>query len=325
MVFNRGERMKKVLAVFIMWILILAGVMSAAGCSMRLRKIRFGTAGIGGNYYSFGKTFSEFLMGDIPSVDVKVLSTAGSAENLKMITGKKPELELAIIQADILNEMEVEKDASFGAVAGMYAEALQIVVRQDSGIQSVEDLKGKTVSLGESSSGTERNAQVVLEAYGLNDGDYEACHLKYTDASGALEDGSIDAFFCTMGIPTSTIRTLAGKIPIRLLDVDADLAEDIMREHPFYVSYTIPAGTYTGQKSEVRTIGVKSVLVAHNSLSTDMVNKITNSLFAHAKELKYAVWVDYEPDPQEAVTDLPIPLHEGARSWYESNGIALPD
>ena len=246
MFFNRGERMKKMLAVFIMWILILAGVMSAAGCSMRLRKIRFGTAGIGGNYYSFGKTFSEFLMGDIPSVDVKVLPTAGSAENLKMITGKKPELELAIIQADILNEMEEEKDASFGAVAGMYAEALQIAVRQDSGIQSIGDLKGKTVSLGESSSGTERNAQVVLEAYGLNDEDYEACHLKYTDASEALEDGSIDAFFCTMGIPTSAIRTLAGKIPIRLLDVDADLAEDIMGEHPFYVSYTIPAGTYTG-------------------------------------------------------------------------------
>ena len=316
--------MKKMLTFFILWMLVLAGILSMAGCSMRFRKVRIGTAGIGGNYYSFGKTFSEFLMGDISTVDVKVISTAGSAENLKMITGQKPQIDLAIIQADILNEMEEEKDLAIGAVAGMYAEALQIAVRQDSGIKSVEDLRGKTISLGETNSGTERNAQVVLEAYGLNDGAYEACHLKYTDASRALEDGTIDAFFCTMGIPTSSIRTLSGRIPIRLLEVDADLAEDIMREHPFYVSFTIPAGTYTGQKKEVRTIGVKSVLVAHNSLGRDMVNKITNSLFAHAGELKYAVWVDYEPDPREAVTDLPIPLHDGARSWYEENGIALP-
>ena len=106
---NRGERMKKMLTFFILWMLVLAGILSMAGCSMRFRKVRIGTAGIGGNYYSFGKTFSEFLMGDISTVDVKVISTAGSAENLKMITGQKPQIDLAIIQADILNEMEEER------------------------------------------------------------------------------------------------------------------------------------------------------------------------------------------------------------------------
>ena len=241
--------MKKMLTFFILWMLVLAGILSMAGCSMRFRKVRIGTAGIGGNYYSFGKTFSEFLMGDISTVDVKVISTAGSAENLKMITGQKPQIDLAIIQADILNEMEEEKDPAIGAVAGMYAEALQIAVRQDSGIKSVEDLRGKTISLGETNSGTERNAQVVLEAYGLNDGAYEACHLKYTDASRALEDGTIDdTIIIPRGVKTLSINPLNW-------ETDDTMAERTLNKGAVMETGGVPipelCGAYIGDRGQL--------------------------------------------------------------------------
>ena len=74
---------------------------------------------------------------------------------------------------------------------------------------------------------------------------------------------------------------------------------------------------------DVKTIGVKSVLVASEKLGKDAVKKITQSLFTHAKELQYAVSVDYEPDPAAAVKDLPIELHEGAKEWYRENGIEI--
>ena len=71
----------------------------------------------------------------------------------------------------------------------------------------------------------------------------------------------------------------------------------------------------------MKTIGVKSVLVASDTLSAGVVKKITQSFFDHAGELRYAVTVDYKPNPAEAVKDLPIALHEGARAWYKENKI----
>ena len=94
-----------------------------------------------------------------------------------------------------------------------------------------------------------------------------------------------------------------------------------MDTYSFFSSYTIPAGTYTGLNRDVKTIGVKSVLVASDTLSAGVVKKITQSFFDHAAELRYAVTVDYKPDPAEAVKDLPIALHEGARAWYKENKI----
>ena len=177
----------------------------------------------------------------------------------------------------------------------MYAEAPQIAVRQDSGIKSVEDLRGKTISLGETNSGT--GAECTGCAGSIRPG--MTALMKpppqiYRCFPERLKTGPLMPFSapwayrphpygrCQVGFPSAFWKWMKS-------------AEDIMREHPFLCFFHDPRRDLsTGQKKEVWTIGVKSVLVAHNSLA-DMVNKITNSLFAHAGELKYAVWVDYEP------------------------------
>ena len=145
-----------------------AVILSAAGCAGRLKKIRIGTAGIGGNYNSFGNAYAQLLMGDYKGVDVEVKVTAGSGENLKLITKEPPEIDLAIMQADVISEMQKTdgNTSGFKAVAGMYTEAVQIVVRKDSGITDVSDLHGKKIGIGASGSGTEKNAMLILKVIG---------------------------------------------------------------------------------------------------------------------------------------------------------------
>lgn len=318
---RRHLRRKPVRVLSVIVVFVLAAL--TAACSGNAKEIRMGTARIGGNYYSFGITFAQFLMDDIRGVDVQVKATTGSGANLRMITQKEPEIELALLQADVISELADKSDSSpgFGAIAGLYTEAVQLVVRADSGIREVSDLEGRVISVGEAESGTEKNALMVLSAYGIDPGTYTCRNLNYAGAAHAMEDGSIDAFFCTMGTPATVIGALAQKVPISLLDISGEEAESILDTYSFFSSYTIPAGTYTGLNKDVKTIGVKSVLVASDTLSAGVVKKITQSFFDHAAELRYAVTVDYKPDPAEAVKDLPIALHEGARAWYKENKI----
>ncbi|MDO5133755.1 MAG: TAXI family TRAP transporter solute-binding subunit, partial [Eubacteriales bacterium] len=307
---------------------VFAAVLSVAllfsGCGKSDKGIRMGTAGEGGNYYSFGQAFGKFLEDDIEGLDVDVRVTAGSAANIRLMTDKGKYIELAIAQADVINDyLASNSQPGFGAIAGLYTEACQVVTLADSGITSVRDLRGRAVSVGEEESGSEKNAKQILQAYGISMDMVDAKNMNYTEAADALNKGEIDAFFCTVGVQTTTVEQLAKKTPIRLLDITGTEAEALTDTYPYFVSYTIPAGTYTGQAQDVQTLGVKSILIASSSLSADRVKQITGCLFDHVQDLEYVVPVDFELDPVLATKDIPVPFHDGAKAWYSDNGIAI--
>lgn len=332
---KNSDRHISVKKVYILVLMVLtAFTFSLAGCGHRSTRISIGTAGMGGNYYSFGKAYAQVLMHEMEDADVQAKVTAGSGANLRMLTMEKPELDLAIVQSDLLarslvstgsSNANTENTPGVQAIAGMYTEAVQIVVRKDSGIDTVSDLQGKLISVGEAESGTESDALMILRASGLRDGMYILRNLNYGESVQALAEGKIDAFFCTMGVPMTAIASTAKKVPLDLVSLSDEEVEKITGQHSWYVPCTVPAGTYNGMETDVYTIGVKAVLVGSGSLSDELVKTITGSLFAHADELQYSVTVDYKPDPAEAVKDLPIPLHAGAKAWYEENGIAVTD
>ena len=148
-------------------VLFLLTALTACG---QKDKLRIGTAGEGGNYNSLGHALSDTLGGEPYKISTEVKTTAGSAANIRLLS--KDYLELAFAQSDVIDEMyygTLEEAAmkGFSAVAALYPEPVQIVVKADSQIVSVNDLAGKTVSVGEADSGTQKNAAQILQAYGL--------------------------------------------------------------------------------------------------------------------------------------------------------------
>ena len=310
------RRTKLVLAGVLLFIAVL--ILAFYGRSDRA--MRFGTAGIGGVYYNFGQEFGDFLSDEGLKIDVK--ETAGSAANLRLLSGGF--IQIAIAQTDVLNdawtgtEMFDGKDPlrGYSAVASLYTEACQVVTTAASGIESVRDLSGKTVSTGEKESGTEQNAKQILRTYGLSEDMVEEVSLNYADAAKALESGEIDAFFYTGGIQTGMIEDLAEKTDIRLLPVDGKERENLTSAYSYYSSCVIPAKTYTGQDTEVETIGVRSVLVVNDKVKKDTARKIAQTLYEHVEELQSGVTVELSLSAE----DLPIPLHEGAKEYYATAG-----
>lgn len=308
---------------------LLTLVLLITGCAAGSTRIRFGAAGLGGTYHVFADTFAQVLTGQNEKYDVDVKDTAGSAANLRLLSDGY--IQMAIAQTDLTNDAYygtgIFHDGNiyqgYSAIAGLYTEACQIVVRKDSGIESVEDLQGKTVSVGEEESGTEQNAEQILAAYGLSEKLVDEVNLDYTSAADELKEGTIDALFCTAGTATTMIGELARQCEIKLIALDENAIGKLLGSYDFYTRYTIPAGTYQNQTEDVQTVGVKAVLLASNQLSEKTVEKITQILFEQKQQLQYALPVDLELDEQEAVEGITIPFHEGAETYYNSLGISV--
>lgn len=310
-------------------ILVCLCLLMTTGCS-RQETIRFGAAGVGGMYYPFANAFTELASKDETGINWKVKSTAGSAANLRLLSDNY--IELGIAQADLIEDAYYGKGSfhsgkyrGYKAVASLYPEACQIVVRKDSDITSLDDLEGKTVSIGEEESGTERNATQILEMCGLPDNLVDMKNLDYTDAADQLAEKKIDAFFCTAGICTTVIEELTKECDIRLVEIPESCRQKLKKAYSFYNDYVIPAGTYSGQTEDIQTLSVQSVLLASNTLSEKTVQKLTESLFKHIKDIQYSTSINLQLTPQDAVKGITIPFHPGAEVYYKAEGIELPE
>ena len=299
-------------------ILLCVMLFALSGCRISGNTIRFGAANIGGMYYSFANTFTELANETTSAYNFEVRTTAGSTANLRLLSDNY--IELGIAQADLIYDA-YQKNSNLRAIAGLYTEACQLVVRADSDIKSLDDLSGHTVSIGAEESGTERNASEILEFAGMPSSIVKTKNLDYIDAAHQLETGDIDAFFCTAGLTTTIIEELSRECEIRLISIGDSVIDKMLSTSDAYSRYTIPAGTYKGQDEEVSTIGVTSVLVTSDSMSSDIIKQMTAMLFESAKELQYSTSLDLHLNEKFAITNIPIPFHEGAVEYYEDNGL----
>lgn len=314
--------MKKLLALLLVMMTVLL-----CSCSTGGETIRFGAAGTGGIYNETANSIKSIADAD-GSLKIETKTTAGSAANVRLLSQNY--LDAAIVQSDIaydaLNgENNFEKSGTlegYSAVAGLFTEACHIVVREDSDIKSVDDLLGKTVSIGEEESGTELNAKQILSAYGLNAKMVNEKNLNYTEAATQLQSGDIDAAFFTLGLNATVVEELSKQCKIRLIGIDDATAKKLKNTYS-YVDCTIPKDTYNGQSDEVGTVAVKAVLIVNDRLSTDDVKKLTQLVFDNAQELQLTVSADVDITTEKAVDGVKIPFHKGAAEYYAEKGITV--
>lgn len=307
---------------FLIPLLCSAILLLCGGCNLS-DKVRIGTAAEGGNYYIFGSELNA--IDSLESYNINIKRTAGSAANMRLLSENY--LQMAVVQTDIIDDAWngrngfTEEYHDFGAVAGLFTESCQIAVRSDSDIKSVSDLKGKAVSIGEEESGTAHNARQILTSYGIAEEMIKTVNLDYKDAASQLENGTIDAFFCTIGAPNPTVKSLCDKGVARLVSLDSDRINDLVSSYGYYSACTIPTGTYKGQTEDVKTIGVTAVLLAGNSCPKDTVKAITKAIFDNSETIQNALPVNIVTDRKSAVNGINISFHPGAAEYYGENGI----
>lgn len=301
----------------------LIGLTLACGDASGARFLSIATGGTGGVYYPYGGGIAKVLNDHLPDVRATAEVTSASVDNLKLIRDGKADI--AFTLADTLDDAVRGRGAFQGTpvpaatLAVLYANYTHVITLARSGMTSVGDLEGKTISTGSAGSGTEVIAFRILAAAGLDPArDIRRQALGASESADALKDGKVDAFFWSGGLPTGAVQDLAhtSGVTLRMIPT-ADLLPALQREHgALYFPLEIPAGAYPGVGAAVPVVGVANVLVVHRDMDEDLAFDITRLLFEHQAEL-----ADIHPEARTlaratAQAGSPAPLHPGAARYY---------
>lgn len=317
-------KMKKMLSI----VLAMALVLTLAACSSSgSGKMTMGTGGTSGTYYAFGGVLGQYIKNHA-GIDVTIVSTDGSKANIESIAAG--DYQLGLVQSDVMayaweGTRSFESNGkvdSFRVVAGLYAEAVQLIT-MDPEIKSVADLAGKSVSIGAPSSGVYFNAVDILAAAGLTEADIKPQYQSFADSTDALKDGKIDAAFIVAGAPTAAITELCTTNSAYLIPIDGAIADTLMADCPFYTAYTIPAGTYSGQDTDVTTVTVKATLIVSASASEDSVYNLTKAIFDNADAIAAENGKGAELSVGNATSGMSAPFHAGAAKYFAEKGVTV--
>ncbi len=308
-------------------LLVLSVSMTMAGCTQYKGRMMFGTGGTAGTYYSYGGVLAQYMK-NYANVRVTAVSTGGSKVNIQSI--QDGDFQLGFTQSDVMSygwdgTRAFEKDGgthSFRVLGALYAETVQLIT-MDTDINSISDLKGKSVSIGEAGSGVYFNAIDVLAGAGLTIDDIKPQYQSFEDSKESLKDGKIDAAFIVAGAPTSAITELATTNGVSFVNIDGEVRDSIMAKCPYYESYSIPAGTYPGQKKDIDTITVLATVIVSASADADTVYDLTKAIFSNAKEIAKENAKGAELNLDTATSITTVPYHEGAARYYKEQGYTV--
>lgn len=313
---------RKSLAAFVATVAI-GGVPMTAAAQQFINILTGGTSGV---YYPVGGALSKIYSDGIPDAKVQVQSTKASVENLNLLQQGKGEIGIALGDS-VKMAAEGNPEAGFPqpldklrGISAMYPNFIQIVASEESGIKSLEDLKGKRLSVGAPKSGTELNARAILGAAGMSYDDLGKVEfLPFAESVELMKNRQLDATLQSAGLGVASLKDLSTSIPITVVAVPGEIASKLGAP---YVAETIPANTYDGQTEDVPTVAVINFLVSSSDVSDDLAYQMTKLMYENLDQLKAAHAATSSIDVKNALKGMPIPVHPGAKRYYDEVGVS---
>ena len=288
---------------------------AAGSCEAGEGRITIATGNTGGVYYTLGGGLAQLISNNTP-LKANAAETGASVQNIQQLVAG--DYDIAFALADTAADA-VEGKAAFdgkpqdiAALARIYPNYTQVVVRADSGIDSVADMKGKSISTGSPKSGTEVIANRLLEAAGLAQSDISAQRLALRPTVDQMKSGQIDGLFWSGGLPTPELTDLTTSLgeDVKFLDI-SDLLENMKKVNEVYEEGSIPADTY-GLPADVPTIVVPNLLLVTKDFPAGNACAITNLVFDEKDELAKVHKAANAMDREIAAETAPVELHPGA-------------
>lgn len=321
--------MRSKLSLLIVVLLIVSiGTVFASGraeSAAEPARLAVATGGTAGTYFPLGGAFANIVSENVDGVTANAESTGASVVNVNLLNNA--EVDFALIQNDVayyaFNGVEMFSDnpplENLRGFASLYPEVIQIVVNANSGIDSVDDLRGTRVAVGAPGSGTEANARQILEMHNITYDDIRADFLSFAEAADALRDNNVDAAFVTAGLPTAAVTDVSTTHSVKIISVADGPAADLIDAYPFYDQVVIPAGTYRNQDSDVSTVAVLAMMFVRAGLSDDLVYSVADALFSNLDAFAAAHSRGGNLTLETATNGMPIDIHPGAARYYAEN------
>lgn len=304
----------------IVWPIVGLGIVGAIASALvllrentQVHRLVLASGGQTGEYYAFSQAFAEVVSRNHPQIQIDVIETEGSQNNMALL--RDDAAQLALVQSDTPVEPPVR------AVALLFPEMFHLMARTDAGVTSMADLRGKRVALMPEGSGSYGLFWPLSEHYGLTPEAMTTLPMAPSEAHEALLTGEVDALFRVITLGNPAVKELLLADSIRLLPIDQ--IDALQLSLPYLDARVIPKGTYDGGQpipaEDLSVVAVNALLVAHQDLPAEVVTELTRTLYENRNEL-----VNLYPKAamirlDSSGDDLGLPLHEGARAFYNQD------
>lgn len=286
-------------------------------------RLALATGNQGGVFHRYGEALATVLSDRLTGVDVSTVPTAASVENVGLVADGKADLGLSLADtaADgVRGTGAFSAPTDLAALASTYDSYVHLVVRAESPVSDVRDLRGRRVGLGAHGSGTRVIGQRILREAGVGLGELRVEAGELRPSADALRVGDLDGFFFVSGIPNSAVSELAADIPIRLVDLQRWVSPMVSRFGPEYISAPVPTSAYDLPRG-IDTVSVKNYVLARPSLPTRVAYAVTRVMFEEQEAVDRLAPGVPQPSLAAAIFTSPVDLHRGARDYFrESQG-----
>src|SRR6266480_3808630 len=298
---------------------------ASAPCAHAQSFINILTGGTSGVYYPLGVAIGKIYGDKIPNVKTQVQATKASVENLILLQQGRGEI--AFTLGDSLKAAwDGDEEAGFKSklgklrtIAAIYPNYIQIVATADSGIKTLADLKGRSLSVGAPKSGTELNSRAILAAAGMTYKDIgKVEYLPFAESVDLMKNRQLNATLQSAGPGVASLKDLSTSTDIAVVSVPKNVVDKI---GPPFVSVVVPANTYNGQDKDVPTAAVVNYLVTSSAVSDDLAYQMTKLIFESLPELANSHAAGKEIKLESAAMGSPVPLHPGAIRYYREKGL----
>jgi hypothetical protein len=280
-------------------------------------RLSWHAGGTGGTYFPLSNEFKDVIESNTDGITVQVQSTGASVENVGSLASG--DADFALIQNDVayfaangsgIEAFQGNAVENLRGVATLYPETIHIVTLADTGVETPGDLSGATINTGDLGSGTQVNANQILEALGISD--YTEQNTGFSQASDQLKNGDIDAAFVVGGYPVGAIEELAATEDVRIVPIEGDNRQAVKDAAPFYADDEVPSGTY-GLESAAPTVAVQAMIATNAEQPEDVVETVTAAIFDNTDSL--TIKTDFIT-ADSAQDGMSIDLHPGAQAYF---------
>jgi TRAP transporter TAXI family solute receptor len=298
-----------------------AALLASAGA--QAQQVRLMTGPQGGSWYPLGGAIANIA--DKAGIKVQVLPGAGIA-NVKAVDAGKADMgfgnSISTVDGSAGRPPFDTATKNVCNVATLYPQYFQIVTTADSGIDSLGDLKGKSIAVQPKGNTAEFISQQALEVYGLSYKDMSrVSYVSYTDAVSLMKDNNAQLFTLGTTVPASSIMDLASARDIKLISMPDDKFQAMRKLNPGYTKLTIPAGSYPKQDKDVQAVGYATHLIARCDLDENVVYKVLQGMVANQADLAAIAKVMAKTTPKVMAEDIGVPMHKGAVRFFKEQGV----
>lgn len=309
---------------------ILVAALTACTLAVPSPDVVIGTGSPSGTYYKLGGSVCRLFNLRTPrdGRGCVVVPSSGPIANVDALRDARTDV--GIVQSDILADAVAGAGASASrgpnsalrVLFAGYSDAFTIVARRELGVRSAADLRGRRINMGSPGSGEQVGMERIMVALGVTRSDFaEVQELTLAEQHRALCADELDAIVYEVAHPSGLIQDVVRQCHAVLVDLGGPAIDDMLRRHPEYEPAVIPGGTYLGNPQDVRTIGVRAVVVTTSRLSEVLAYEITKGVFENFEDFR-RLHPAFSILSIAEMVDVAgrAPLHPGAARYYRERG-----